>query len=1170
MNKRSLYIVIGFLAIIIFAGCNLLNGGSNPVIDITTAPDIKVEISSVSVNSGGDFAMGTVSMNVPETIVLRIKNQGNAALRLAGTDSIKVTGDHSFFFIINDALPSIIDINETVTVTISFASTISISTIDATILIKSNDAEDSDFIINVTGSVSITSESDISPPTPGNNGTITVGTVHASSVQLSWTGAEDDTSAAADLQYKVVYSESDNIDTAVTAENNGTDSGSWEQNITTKTVSGLTPETTYYFNVLVKDISQKVGVYSTAQTTTSAASSDVTAPTVESVTPADSAIGVAVNTNITATFSEDVAGTLTTATFTLYAGSTPVTGAVSYDSGSFTATFNPDSDLASGTSYTAAIKTGVTDLAGNPIGSEYSWSFSTLTGGTDTEDHTGSILINSGSDYTNSQTVNLTLTAADTGGSGVAQMIIAESDSSFGSVSWETYSAAKFFNISSGDGAKTIYVQFKDGAGNESPVYNESITLDTIRPTGDISINNDDAYTNTAAVTLTLTDNDTGSGAADVLISEVSDFSDVDWDVDWQSYSATKPFNLSAGDGSKTVYIVLRDGAGNVTLGYYQDSITLDTTPPEVESIVSSAGTITATSPIPYTVILSEPVTGFDNTGIQVTGGTVLIPTFTDNGDNSYSFSVTPSADPSTVTVSVLADVAADAAGNLSTAAASPLSVEYNTSVLTVDIDSGVTGPTKAAIISITVTFSETVIAFNSSDLDLANCTLASGIDPSNNPVFTFDIAPDATGDVTITILPDVVTSSTTGRGNQTNSHTFQYDITPPVPPVISDISGIYNNSQTLTVEVTAASAEYSTNNGGNWTPYTGPVTLSDEGTYQVTARQTDEAGNVSDQTSVFSVTIDTTAPVPGTLSVGSATTSDISLSWTEATDNFSDTGVLEYKLVSSSTGTVNTLNGAEAGTEEMTWTQNQLAATTVSTLDPGTQYYLNVIVIDEAGNKGLYGMVSPFTVGPIISVKNPTSAAITNGSTVIDVFVNVDPDGDSALDGSTDAISGEAVFTIENTASLAGSDLNISNVTLTGANAGDFDISTPASTSVAQGASTTLGIKFDPLGWNVSPTPDRSAIVTIEHNDPDEDPFTFTITGLANSPTLWGIVKDQDTTPVEGAYVRLYNDDESISEYDASKVDGYYAFFSIPSGTYYLVAKKDDYELFTQVVTIP
>ena len=70
--------------------------------------------------------------------------------------------------------------------------------------------------------------------------------------------------------------------------------------------------------------------------------------------------------------------TITTDNFTL-AGS-EVSGTVTYDSDTYTATFTPDANLGYNHEYTATLSTDITDKAGNSLAEEYSWSFTTLSG----------------------------------------------------------------------------------------------------------------------------------------------------------------------------------------------------------------------------------------------------------------------------------------------------------------------------------------------------------------------------------------------------------------------------------------------------------------------------------------------------------------------------------------------------------------------------------------------------------------------------------------------------------------------------------------------------------------------------------------------------------------------------------------------------------------------
>ncbi len=100
------------------------------------------------------------------------------------------------------------------------------------------------------------------------------------------------------------------------------------------------------------------------------------APSVTSSDPVNLATGVALNKVISANFSEAMnASTITTSTFTLEIGTTPVTGVVNY--AGTTATFTPSSNLLSGTTYTATITTGTKNPAGVPLANDYVWTFNT-------------------------------------------------------------------------------------------------------------------------------------------------------------------------------------------------------------------------------------------------------------------------------------------------------------------------------------------------------------------------------------------------------------------------------------------------------------------------------------------------------------------------------------------------------------------------------------------------------------------------------------------------------------------------------------------------------------------------------------------------------------------------------------------------------------------------
>ncbi len=106
---------------------------------------------------------------------------------------------------------------------------------------------------------------------------------------------------------------------------------------------------------------------------------DSTPPTAVSSLPSDGAGEVALDSGISATFSEALDPTsIDSSSFTLaVTGGAGVSGTVSYDAPSLTAGFTPSAMLDPDTDYTATITTAIRDLAGNPLATDYSFEFTT-------------------------------------------------------------------------------------------------------------------------------------------------------------------------------------------------------------------------------------------------------------------------------------------------------------------------------------------------------------------------------------------------------------------------------------------------------------------------------------------------------------------------------------------------------------------------------------------------------------------------------------------------------------------------------------------------------------------------------------------------------------------------------------------------------------------------
>ncbi|HEX5164078.1 MAG TPA: IPT/TIG domain-containing protein, partial [Thermomicrobiales bacterium] len=104
--------------------------------------------------------------------------------------------------------------------------------------------------------------------------------------------------------------------------------------------------------------------------------SDTTAPTVTGTTPLSGATSIPLTSPISVTFSEVRQRSVTEAAFSI---APAATGVVAWNSAGTTMTFTPTALLSPTTTYTATVTTGARDLAGNPLASTTSWSFTTAT-----------------------------------------------------------------------------------------------------------------------------------------------------------------------------------------------------------------------------------------------------------------------------------------------------------------------------------------------------------------------------------------------------------------------------------------------------------------------------------------------------------------------------------------------------------------------------------------------------------------------------------------------------------------------------------------------------------------------------------------------------------------------------------------------------------------------
>ena len=113
--------------------------------------------------------------------------------------------------------------------------------------------------------------------------------------------------------------------------------------------------------------------------------------------------------------------------------------------------------------------------------------------------------------FTNSANVSFTASATDD--VATVDMYLSENSAPpLGNASgWQPYSTSGIFQLSSGQGAKQVYLWFKDAAQNISGFLTDNITFDNVSPTANsLLINNGADNTTSSTVTLSF-DNVTGA-----------------------------------------------------------------------------------------------------------------------------------------------------------------------------------------------------------------------------------------------------------------------------------------------------------------------------------------------------------------------------------------------------------------------------------------------------------------------------------------------------------------------------------------------------------------------------------------------------------------------------------------------------------------------------------
>ena len=518
------------------------------------------------------------------------------------------------------------------------------------------------------------------PPTI-TNGAITPSNITTSDVQLDWAKASDDITAQEDLEYQIYQSSSNNIDTVSTIELNGTPLDGYIKDSNSFNVTGLAANTTYYFNIIVKDTDGNKSAYTMQQVTTLALNKPPTSSngTIDvnegqvytfnstsfafsdedagdtlqqiqiSTIPNSGQLFLDSNNNQQFDGGEAITNGMTISKPNLDAGNLKY---ITENGSSSSFTFKVSDGIDFSTVYTMSLVvnarpavtistnkpsptnslpifiaivfsgsvTGftigdievtngnVTALSG--IGNTYTALVSPITDGAVKIKIPEKVVATSGGalnkasnelqifyDSTPPTDIELnnttvqekkpigttvgTLAAVDTGSSQTFTYSLQSGDTSFFTIDGNVLKTKAMFEFDTKNSYK-ITIRVTDEAGN---TLDKEFTIQITKnhaPSGSIIVNGGQISTSSINVTLNLTATDLEGEAIEMRFSNDG----ITWSS-WESKISTKSWTLSHGEGSKTVYMQLRDTAGNIS-NAFSDTIVLDTTPPVITGVTNN------------------------------------------------------------------------------------------------------------------------------------------------------------------------------------------------------------------------------------------------------------------------------------------------------------------------------------------------------------------------------------------------------------------------------------------------------------------------------------------------------------------------------------------------------------------------------------------------------
>jgi len=692
-----------------------------------------------------------------------------------------------------------------------------------------------------------------------------------------------------------------------------------------------------------------------------------------SIVVSDTSLSVGETSLVTITFNEAVTG-FTTADLTVANGT--VTGLSSGDGGiTWTGTLTPSASISDTSNLITLDNTGVTDAVGNAgSGTTDSNNYAI-----DTARPTATIVVaDTAVGAGETSVVTITFNEAVTGFTLADLSVTNGSLSGLSTSDNITYTAT--FTPSAGVTDTTNLITLNntgvvDGAGNTGSGTTDSnnYAVDTQRPTATIVIA-DTALSvgETSLVTITFSEAVSGFDNSDLSVANgtLSAVSSSDGGITW---TATFTPALGVSDTSNVITLNntgITDGAGNTGTGTTNsNNYQVDTNVPTVTIVVADS-TLGIGETTIVTVTFNSAVSGFDNSDLTVSNGTLGTMSSTDGGV-TWTATFTPSTSISDTSNVITLDNTGliNGAGNAGVGTTDSNNYAVDTVRPTATIVVADTAIAAGETSLVTITFSEAVTAFTTGDLTVANGTI-SGLSSSDGGItwtatFTPTNGVNDSSNVISLNSGGIIDLAGNGNVGTTDSNNYALDTQRPTATIVlSDsslrpgetaqvtitfseaVSGFSNDD--LSVANGTLSAVSSSDGGLTWTATFTPSLGVSDTTNLIILDNTgvsDAAGNTgTGTTDSANYAVETRVPTATVvvadtaLSVGE--TSQVTITFSEAVSGFDNSDLTV------SNGTLSNVSSTDGG---VTWTATFTPASNITDTS-------NLISLDTSGVTNVSG----------------------------------------------------------------------------------------------------------------------------------------------------------------------------------------------------------------------